>query len=145
MIAKHSHILTGTGMLCWVVAAAGVFGLARPASAEELKIGREFNERGNLTIADQFNNRVIEIDPAGNIVWSFGRGPNDFTDRSIIGCNDAQRVGPYTLMAGTGKRPLDYRLAIPMKGTMRQVNTNIYDVVLFTHFDLEAVLSFEKD
>ncbi|SPE49970.1 exported hypothetical protein [Verrucomicrobia bacterium] len=62
----------------------------------------KFNRPGNVTIADQFNNRVIETDPAGNIVWSFGLGPNDFTPRSIIGCNDAQRVGFYTLMAGTG-------------------------------------------
>lgn len=61
-----------------------------------------FNKAGNILIADQFNNRVIEADPAGNIVWQFGLGPNDFSARSIIGCNDAQRVGPYTLMAGTG-------------------------------------------
>jgi hypothetical protein len=75
---------------------------ALTAAAGPVELNREFNERGNLTIADQFNNRVIEIDPAGKIVWSFGRGPNDFTDRSIIGVNDAQRVGTYTLMAGTG-------------------------------------------
>jgi hypothetical protein len=35
-------------------------------------------------------------------VWSFGLGPNDFSPNSIIGCNDAQRVGDFTLMAGTG-------------------------------------------
>jgi len=62
----------------------------------------KFNQRGNLLIADQFNNRVIEIDPAGNIVWQFGLGPNDFSPRSVIGCNDAQRVGSFTLMAATG-------------------------------------------
>jgi hypothetical protein len=56
-------------------------------------------------IADQFNNRVIETDPAGSIVWQFGLGPNDFSARSIIGVNDAQRVGPLTLMAGTGIPP----------------------------------------
>ncbi len=64
-----------------------------------------FNQAGNLLIADQFNNRVIEIDPAGNIVWSFGLGPNDFSDKSIIGVNDAERVGDLTLMAGTGTPP----------------------------------------
>jgi hypothetical protein len=63
---------------------------------------RGFNERGNILIADQFNNRVIEINEAGRILWSFGLGPNDFSPRSIIGVNDAQRVGPLTLMAGTG-------------------------------------------
>jgi PQQ-like domain len=53
-------------------------------------------------IADQFNNRVIEVDHQGNIVWHFGLGPADFSPASIIGVNDAQRVGEFTLMAGTG-------------------------------------------
>jgi hypothetical protein len=56
-------------------------------------------------IADQFNNRVIEVDRAGNILWHFGRGPDDISRRSIIGVNDAQRVGELTLMAGTGAPP----------------------------------------
>ena len=64
-----------------------------------------FNRPGNILIADQFNNRVIEVDPWGNIVWSFGLGPNDFSEKSVIGCNDAERIGPYTLMAGTGTPP----------------------------------------
>ena len=62
----------------------------------------EFNEPGNYLIADQFNNRVIEVDRHGNIVWQFGLGPADFSAASIIGVNDAQRVGDLTLMAGTG-------------------------------------------
>jgi hypothetical protein len=53
-------------------------------------------------IVDQFNNRVIEVDHRGNIVWHFGLGPADFSPASIIGVNDAQRVGEFTLMAGTG-------------------------------------------
>jgi hypothetical protein len=56
-------------------------------------------------IADQFNNRVIEVDRAGNILWHFGRGPNDVSAASIIGVNDVQRVGELTLMAGTGAPP----------------------------------------
>jgi hypothetical protein len=62
----------------------------------------EFNERGNYLIADQFNNRVIAVDRNGKIVWQFGKGPADFSEDSIIGTNDAQRVGKLTLMAGTG-------------------------------------------
>ena len=62
----------------------------------------EFNSRGNTLIADQFNNRVIEVDRRGNIVWHFGLGPSDFSPASVIGVNDAQRVGELTLMAGTG-------------------------------------------
>jgi hypothetical protein len=67
--------------------------------------GPGFNRPGNILIADQFNNRVIEIKTNGAIVWQFGIGPNDFSSNSIIGCNDAQRVGPFTLMAGTGTPP----------------------------------------
>jgi hypothetical protein len=64
--------------------------------------GSAFNTPGDILIADQFNNRVIEADSSGNIIWQFGLGPNDFSANSVIGCNDAQRVGAYTLMAGTG-------------------------------------------
>jgi hypothetical protein len=61
-----------------------------------------FNRAGDVLIADQFNNRVIEVNAQHKIVWQFGKGPNDFTSKSIIGVNDAQRVGNDTLMAGTG-------------------------------------------
>lgn len=61
-----------------------------------------FNHPGNILISDQFNNRVIETDTKGNIVWSWGLGPNDFSSSSILGVNDAERVGTDTLMAGTG-------------------------------------------
>jgi PQQ-like domain len=64
--------------------------------------GDHFNTRGNILIADQFNNRVIEVDRRGNIIWQFGLGPADFSPASIIGVNDAQRVGELTLMTGTG-------------------------------------------
>jgi len=60
---------------------------------------------GHILIADQFNNRVIEIDSGGNIVWHYGNGPTDVTATSIVGVNDAQAVGSMTLMAGTGAPP----------------------------------------
>ena len=58
--------------------------------------------KGNILITDQFNNRVIEIDPAGNIVWQFGNGPHDASANAIAGTNDAERVGTLTLISGTG-------------------------------------------
>jgi len=61
-----------------------------------------FNQAGNILITDQFNYRVIEIDPAGNIVWQFGNGPGDTSASAIVGTNDAERVGDLTLMSGTG-------------------------------------------
>jgi hypothetical protein len=94
--------ITSSGVWCSLLAAVAILTLAGTAVADNTKSRNEFNKPGNILIADQFNNRVIEINPSGRIVWSFGLGPNDFTARSIIGCNDAQRVGTYTLMAGTG-------------------------------------------
>jgi hypothetical protein len=80
-------------------------GYAHAAAAAAAAAQSHFNGNGNILIADQFNNRVIEIDPQGNIVFQFGKGPNDFSPASIIGCNDAERVGRLTLMAGTGIPP----------------------------------------
>jgi hypothetical protein len=84
--------------------AAGAFALAVVSSGAlaASASASKFNRPGNILISDQFNNRVIETDKGGNIVWSFGLGPNDFSAKSIVGVNDAERVGDLTLMAGTG-------------------------------------------
>src|SRR5258708_6269661 len=82
-----------------------LLGLVLIGAEAALADSDHFNHRGNLLISDQFNNRVIEIDRAGKIVWHFGVGPNDVTATSIVGVNDAQRVGRSTLMAGTGAPP----------------------------------------
>ena len=63
---------------------------------------RASDSQRHYLIADQFNNRVIEVDGAGTILWHFGVGPADVGPTSIIGVNDAERVGDLTLMAGTG-------------------------------------------
>jgi hypothetical protein len=71
---------------------------ASPAGATSV-----FNQRGNILIADQFNNRVIEVDPLSkNIVWQFGNGSSVAGPNSVVAPNDAQRVGDLTLIAGTG-------------------------------------------
>jgi hypothetical protein len=64
-----------------------------------------FNAPGNILIADQFNNRVVEVAPSGEIVWQFGLGPNDVTSSSPVGVNDALRVGSNTLVTSTGAPP----------------------------------------
>ncbi len=66
-----------------------------------------FNQPGNVLITDQFNNRVIEINPlTKSIVWSFGSGNPNLCNpgpNSVIGSNDAERVGNgITLISGTG-------------------------------------------
>jgi hypothetical protein len=57
----------------------------------------------NTVIADQFNNRVIEVTPAGQIVWSFGDGKSVPGPTSVVAPNDAERLpNGQTLIAGTG-------------------------------------------
>ncbi len=65
----------------------------------------QFNSKGNILISDQFNNRVIETDKEGNIVWQYGLGPNDLSAKSPLGVNDAERVADDTLIAATGVPP----------------------------------------
>jgi len=69
-------------------------------------VSPDFNDRDNIVIADQFNNRVVEIEPATHkIVWYFGDGSHVPGPHSIVGTNDAERFGPYTLISGTGIPP----------------------------------------
>jgi hypothetical protein len=57
----------------------------------------------NIVIADQYNNRVIEIDPTGRIVWSFGDGKAVPGPTSVVAPNDAERLrNGQTLISGTG-------------------------------------------
>lgn len=97
--------------IMFLVVACALQGCSSPSSdssgttdqTSEMRSPRSsFNRKGDVLISDQFNNRVIEITPEGKIVWTFGLGPNDVSKHSIIGVNDAQRVGTLTLMAGTG-------------------------------------------
>src|SRR6202165_2660249 len=63
----------------------------------------DFNDRGNIVIADQFNNRVIEIDPRTHVIlWQFGNGSDKPGPHSVVGTNDAERFGRFTLISGTG-------------------------------------------
>lgn len=101
---RHASLRQVAAALTGAIVAAALLLTASSASAGS-RLSRNFNESGNILIADQFNNRVIEVSPNGNIVWSFGLGPNDFSSNSIVGVNDAERIGPWTLMAGTGTPP----------------------------------------
>jgi plastocyanin len=94
------------------VSSSSSSGSSAPSSTTQgtttaLSGGGPFNTAGNLLITDQFNNRVIELDPQNNkIVWSFGSGNGSVCNPgpgSIIGPNDAERLaGGLTLMSGTG-------------------------------------------
>jgi hypothetical protein len=90
--ARVFLIVWGVGMM---IASVGA------ATAET-----EFNRHGNVVIADQFNNRIVEIDPKSHhVVWTFGDGSAVPGARSVVGPNDAERFGRWTLISGTGIPP----------------------------------------
>ncbi len=59
--------------------------------------------QGNILVADQFNNRVIEVTRAGTKVWAFGDGQSVPGPTSVVAPNDAERLPDgRTLISGTG-------------------------------------------
>ena len=83
----------------WACAFAILAANALSAAAQ----GNDFNTPGNILIADQYNNRVIEVNPDNHkVVWHFGNQSSTPGPHSVVAPNDAQRVGPFTLIAGTG-------------------------------------------
>ena len=83
----------------WSCAAALFVACALSAHAQ----GNRFNTPGNILISDQYNNRLIEVNPNNHkIVWQFGDGSSVAGPHSVVGVNDAQRIGPISLVAGTG-------------------------------------------
>jgi hypothetical protein len=99
-----SRLYVRAPLAALLLAAAGSATVAAAAGANsDGKHG--FNQPGNILIADQFNNRAIEINRDHKIVWSFGDGSKVPGPHSIVGLNDAERVGNLTLLAGTGAPP----------------------------------------
>jgi len=86
--------------LLGVGAATLAAGVLVPAAGAATGTGA-FNEPGNIVIADQFNNRIIEID-GHRVVWTFGNGSSVAGPNSVVGPNDVERVGNLTLISGTG-------------------------------------------
>jgi len=76
------------------------------ACAVTASAGDWYNKPGNILIADQFNNRVLEVNPQTNeIIWSFGDGSSTAGPTSVVAPNDFQRIGEVNLVAGTGAPP----------------------------------------
>ncbi len=65
-------------------------------------IGGVAPQNDDILIADQLNNRVIEIDRNHTIDWHFGDGSSTVGKHSVVAPNDAERVDALTLIAGTG-------------------------------------------
>jgi hypothetical protein len=88
------HLLAA--MVSVLVASSALYSL--PAAAQ--------NDNANIVIADQFNNRVIEVNRfTHQVVWHFGNGSDIPGPQSVVGVNDAERFGALTLISGTGTPP----------------------------------------
>ena len=104
MVRKYVLGLATALALLMVVS---IVGAASTVCTDNMKHPDKFNAKGNVLISDQFNNRIIEVNPATrNIVWSFGaNNSSDGTvnDTTVVGPNWAERLsGGRTLIAGTG-------------------------------------------
>jgi len=97
MASGTAIVLLGLGAATQATAASAAAHRHPPAGG--------FNTKGDILIADQFNNRVIEVNSHHQVVWHFGNGSNVPGPNSIVGTNDAERVGALTLISGTGTPP----------------------------------------
>lgn len=132
-MARWSFVALGANL--FVLAAGSI----TPVAAQ---IPSRFNQPGNILIADQFNNRVIEINPlTRQIVWQFGDGSATPGPTSVGAPNDAERINSNTLICGTGTTttPDNRVIVVNSKGKIiweyDDVNTPVCAVRLpNTHF-----------
>jgi len=96
------RMLAGAAVLGVVTALGSAPAGAAEAGSSAQAAGDGFNRPGDILIADQFNNRVVEVNRDHHVVWQFGNGSSVAGPHSIVGTNDAERVGDLTLIAGTG-------------------------------------------
>jgi hypothetical protein len=84
---------------------AAALALTGAPTAQARRLGR-FNQRGNILIVDQLNNRVIEVNTNSlAIVWEFGDGGSVAGPTTIFAPHDAERIGALTYIACTGVPP----------------------------------------
>ena len=75
--------------------------LVMPAAYSESK--PRYDARGNLIIVDQYNNRVIEIEPiTRTIVWEYQVSTTKSEMNWLVGPRDAERVKGRTLIVAGG-------------------------------------------
>jgi hypothetical protein len=75
---------------------------AAPATLSNVIPNDGFNGHGDIMIADQFNNRVVEVNRQHKVVWQFGSGSWIAGPHAVVAPNDEERFGDMTLIAGTG-------------------------------------------
>jgi len=95
-VLRHSRRLLAAAVL-----AAAAFSAPLPAASSNANAHAQKGD--HVLIADQYNNRVIEVDRTTHaIVWQFADGSDAPSASSVVGPNDAERFGQLTLITGTG-------------------------------------------
>ena len=107
VVQRHSILFTIGLLIVLFTSSCSLSSQAtQPTTSHASAASDGFNAPGNVLISDQFNNRVVEVNRAGHIVWTFGSGNPTLCNPgpgTIIGLNDAERLGDgLTLMVGTG-------------------------------------------
>jgi PQQ-like domain len=96
---KAAGLIYGTAFAATILFAAA-FGTKASVAQQE------HEKHGHVLISDQFNNRVIVVDKETHkILWTFGDGSDKPGPHSVVGVNDAERFGAFTLISGTGIPP----------------------------------------
>jgi len=115
----------------------------KPGTTAQAGETGEFNERGHIVIADQFNNRVIEIDlETHKVVWHFGDGSSVPGPHSVVGTNDAERYGELTLISGTG---IPGGVSPPLPGCPDPVNGCPDNRVILVNEDGKIIWQYGQD
>jgi hypothetical protein len=105
MARKQSSGANQQASVSTVLAALALAATLSPANAFAEDKDHDTGNQ-HLLISDQFNNRVIEVDSKTHkVLWSFGDGSDMPGPHSVVGVNDAERFGPFTLISGTGIPP----------------------------------------
>jgi outer membrane protein assembly factor BamB len=93
-LMSREPVLTAAALSCAAVLSSSVLGADAPPDGN------------HILISDQFNNRVIEVDKSTHqVIWHFGDGSDVAGPHSVVGVNDAERLGKLTLVSGTGIPP----------------------------------------
>jgi len=100
------HDLKQGGRAVFMAVSTALVALTATGAVCATDLHAPFAESHHVLIADQFNNRVIEVNQfTHKIVWQFGDGSDKPGPHSVVGVNDAERMGALTLISGTGTPP----------------------------------------
>jgi outer membrane protein assembly factor BamB len=111
IVMTHLEVMNGSPVRQRIVGRRGLLvfllligGLVAWATGAQAGGHPRFNQKGNLLIVDQYNNRVIELDTnTQTIVWEYKESvAKHSVTNAIIGPRDAERVKNSTLIVCGG-------------------------------------------